>query len=133
MPRPDACSCYLWLRPILHALAQEDEDAAELDEAEVVERIAFVPHHEATEGAQPGEEPFDLPAAFVAPQWSAILRFGFLPVPAMWRDHLHTQLGQFRVEGVGVVGAVANEASRQGVYESRIERGSDETDLVRRS
>jgi hypothetical protein len=34
---------------------------AEVNKAEVVERMAFVTHHQLTEVAQPGEEPLDLP------------------------------------------------------------------------
>jgi hypothetical protein len=47
-------------------MPEEDEDTtevnkAEVNKAEVVERMAFVTHHQLTEVAQPGEEPLDLP------------------------------------------------------------------------
>jgi hypothetical protein len=48
-------------------------------------------------------------------------------------DHLDTQLSQRRIQGVGIVGPVANEAAGQRVYEAGVEGGSDQTDLVRRS
>ncbi len=43
--------------------SEQDEDAAEVDEAEVVERVALVARGQAAEVAQPGEESLDLPAA----------------------------------------------------------------------
>jgi hypothetical protein len=56
-----------WVEAISSIPAEQDEDATELDKAKVVQRVALITHNEATEGAQPSEEAFDLPAAFVAP------------------------------------------------------------------
>jgi hypothetical protein len=75
-------------------VAQQEEDASEVDEAEVVERVALIPDDQAAEVAQPSEESFDLPAAAIAAERSAVLRPGFLPVAPVWRDHLDPELGQ---------------------------------------
>lgn len=58
-------------------LTEQDKDTAEEDKAEIVERMALVPNDEATEVAQPGEEPFNLPTALEATEWSASWVFGF--------------------------------------------------------
>jgi hypothetical protein len=69
-------------------VAQQDEDAAELNKAEVIEGLALVAHDEAAEIAQPSEEPLDLPTTFVATERSAVLRLGFLPIASMRRNYL---------------------------------------------
>jgi hypothetical protein len=117
-------------------LAEQDKDTAEEDKAEIVERMALVANDEAPEVAQPGTEPLDAPAAPKAPQWTAVLGLGAFPAAPMRRDHLDAQVQERLVERIGVVGAVANEAQGQGVYETGVERGRrgrDEGNLVRRS
>jgi hypothetical protein len=79
-----------------------------LDEAEIVQRMAFIAHDEASEVPEPSEEAFDLPPPLVATQWAAILGLGLLAVPAMWSDHLDAQLGQVFIQWIGVIGAVAD-------------------------
>jgi hypothetical protein len=61
---------------ILHPLSEQDEDTAELDKAEVIERVTLIAHDQTPEGAEPREEALNLPAPLVAPQRAAILRFG---------------------------------------------------------
>jgi hypothetical protein len=95
--------------------------------------MAFIPHNEPTEVAQPSEEPLDLPTPFVATQRSAILGPLLLAVAAVGSNHLHSQLGQFHVQRIGVVGAVADQASRERIDEAGVEGRGDQTTLVRRS
>jgi hypothetical protein len=118
---------------ISHALAQQDADAAKLNEVKVVQSVALVAYDESTDGAQPGKEPLYLPTTLVATQRSAILRLGPLPVAAMRRDHRDSELGQRCVESISVIGAIADEASGEVGDEARVEGGSDEPTLVRRS
>jgi hypothetical protein len=57
---------------IARTLAQQDEDAAELDEAEIVESLAFVTHNKTAEVPKPSKESLDLPPApLAAPRSSA--------------------------------------------------------------
>ena len=42
-------------------LSEQDEDAAEMHEAQIVVRRALVAHHQPPKVAQPREEPLDLP------------------------------------------------------------------------
>lgn len=91
-------------------------------QAEVIERVAFIAHHQSAEIAQPGEQALDLPAAAIAAQRAAILGLGTHPSSTMWRDHLDPQGGQGQVQPVGVIGAIANQALRELVDEARFER-----------
>ena len=95
-------------------LSKQDKDAAKLNKAKVVQRVAFIANHEPTKIAQPGEQPLDLPTPLVTPQWSAILRLGLLPIAPMRRDHLDAELRQLFIEWIGVVRAIADEALGQG-------------------
>jgi hypothetical protein len=79
-----------------------------MDEAQEVERVALVTDDQPAVVAQPSEEPFDPPAALVPAQLSAVLGLGPLAVAPMRRDHLHPQLGQRLVQGIGVVGPVVS-------------------------
>jgi hypothetical protein len=47
-------------------MPQEDADASEADGAEEVLGVALPAVHEASVVLEPGEQPFDLPAALVA-------------------------------------------------------------------
>ena len=105
----------------------------QLDEAEVIERMPLIPNDEPTEIAQPGEEPLDLPLAPVPPQGSAILSLGAFPVATVGRDHLHAQVRQGDIQGIGIVGAIPNKALGQCGYKTGFEGRRDGADLVRRS
>jgi hypothetical protein len=50
------------------ALSEQDEDAAEVNEAQIVERMMLIAYHQSAKVPQPGEEPFDLPTALVPTQ-----------------------------------------------------------------
>ena len=113
-------------------LAEQDEDAAEVDEAEVVGGMIFIPDHEAPEVAQPGEEPLDLPPPLGAAQGAAILRFRFGAIAPMRSNHVNAQLAEASVKRVGVIRPVADEARRQRRYQPILQCGHYEGDLVGR-
>ena len=54
-------------------MPQEDTDASEVDEAEEVLGVALIAGDQPAVVLEPGEQPFDLPAALVASQGSAVL------------------------------------------------------------
>src|SRR5579864_6099968 len=114
-------------------MSQKNEEATEMNKAQEIEGVAFIADHQSAKIAQPGEEAFDLPAASIAPQWAAILRFRALAVAPMRGNHLHLQLGQRLIQPVRIVGAVTNEALGQRLYKAGVESGGDQGDLVRRS
>jgi hypothetical protein len=79
--------------------------------------VPLIARHEAPEVLQPCEEPFDLPAATVAAELSAVL----CDVPArraVWGDELDAALGELGVQGVAVVTAVADDARRQSAQKA---------------
>jgi hypothetical protein len=104
-----------------------------VDEAEVIERVAFIAHDEASEVAQPSEEALDLPAPLVAAQRAPILGLRAFAAASMRRNHLDTEFSQRLVQRVGVVGAIADEPFRQAGYEAGVEGGGDKRNLMRRS
>ena len=83
-------------------LAQQDADTPQVDETEVVERMTLIAHDQPAEVAQPCEEMFDFPAAFVAAQRPAVLGLGPCPDAPMRRDHFDARLRGRLVERVGV-------------------------------
>ena len=59
-----------------------------MDKAQVLERVAFKADDQAAEVTQPGEEPFDLPAAPRVAEWTTIVGLGTFAVAAVWGDQL---------------------------------------------
>ncbi len=104
-----------------------------MDEAEVVERMALVAHHQSPEVAEPREAPLHLPAALVASERTAILGLGAFPVPPMRGNHLDAEFYEGFIEGVGIIRPVADESLGQCIYEAGVEGGGDEGNFVRRS
>jgi hypothetical protein len=104
-----------------------------MNEAQVIERMTLITDNEPPEVAEPGEEPFDFPAALVPTQGATILGRRPRAVATMRRNHLNAQVGQRRIESVRIIGPVANEPMREVIYEAGVEGWCDERDLVRRS
>jgi hypothetical protein len=111
-------------------MPQEDQRAAELDHAEEVGSVAFPARGESAEVLQPGEESFDLPAAHVAAKGSAVLSSpSFASVGSNHLDAM--QLAKPRVQGVAIVGFVADQSLRDGGDMSLRERVFDQRGLIR--
>lgn len=83
-----------------YPLAEQDQDAAEVNETQVIERVALVANYQPEEVAKPGDEPFDLPATFVPPQETAILGLSPCAASSMGSNHLDAQLDKRRVQRV---------------------------------
>lgn len=64
---------------VISELPQEDEDAAEVEEAEEVLHLHLVAGDETTEVLKPGEKPLYLPAAPVSTQLTFILSLRLAP------------------------------------------------------
>lgn len=86
-----------------------------------------------TEILQPRKKAFDLPAPFVTPQFSPVLRVLFLAIRFMRRNHFGFKLGELFVERVGVVSFIADQLSRSLVGKTRTESLFDKSDFMRRS
>lgn len=88
-------------------MAQEDENASEVDHAKEVVVVKLVANDQAAKVLQPSEETFDLPATAVAAERSAILG-GILPVASMGRDHFDAQRSQFSIQTIGFIRGIAD-------------------------
>ena len=86
-----------------------------------------------TEILQPRKQALDLPAPFVAPQLSAVLRFWFLTIHFMWCNHLGFELRQLFVERIGIVSLVTDQFFRSLVGKTRKQSFFDKSDFMRRS
>jgi hypothetical protein len=64
-----------------------------MDKAQIVEGMALVAYHQTAIVAEPREESFDLPAALVAAQRTAVLGLGAYPSAAVGCDHFDPELG----------------------------------------
>ena len=111
-------------------MPQEDQRASELDHAEEVCGVSLPAACEAAEVLQPGEQPFDLPAAQVATQRPSILCF---PSPApIGSDYLDAvQLLEPRIQWVAVVGFVADQSLGDGGDMSLCKCAFDQRGLIR--
>jgi hypothetical protein len=71
-------------------MSQQEQHASELDHAEEIGGVPFPSRGESAEVLQQGEQPFNLPAAQIPPQWSAIVSFSsFAPIGS---DHFDAML-----------------------------------------
>src|SRR5271169_158805 len=82
---------------------------------------------------QPSKQALDLPTAAVAAQFSSVLGTGFAAVVLVWRDQLDPALPQLIIQGIAVIGAIADHPLRWGGGEALLEGGCDEPSLMRRS
>ena len=108
-----------WLEPI-SKLPEEYNEASELDKAEEVLGVVLPAHEDAALPLNPGEEALDEPASRLTAEPSSILR-GHLAVGAMWRNHLDAVASQLLVQGIAVVGAVADQILRLGFDHVEVE------------
>ena len=89
------------------------------------------PSDETAKVLQPGEEPFDLPAATIAAHRSTVLG-NIDAVRAVGRNQLDPPLlGQPRIQAITVVGRVADQPRRGAFRDGGIERLLDERDFMR--
>jgi hypothetical protein len=92
-------------------MPQEDQRTSELNHAEEVGGVSFPSAGKSSEVLQPCEEPFNLPAAHVAAEGSAVLSFPSLA--SVRSDHFDAvQLAKPCVQRVAIVGLVANQSLR---------------------
>jgi len=86
-----------------------------------------------TEVLQPRKQAFDLPASFVAAQFSAVLRSSFLSICFMRRDQLGFKCGKLFVQWIRIISFVADQFSRSLIGKARTESLFDKSDFMRRS
>src|SRR3982750_621518 len=104
-----------------------------MHEAEKILDVVIEACRDAPEVLKPRVEPLDLPAATVAAQLPPVLRRRLLPIPAVRRDQLDAAFGQLRVERVGVVSLVADQAFGPPGDKTLKESLADKGDFMRAS
>lgn len=91
--------------------------------------MTFIARDQSAKVLQPGEEAFDLPAAAVAAELSAILCLA--PAVAVGRDQFDVTLRrQTGVQAIRIVGLVTNQSDRRFAEELGVERLLDERDFA---
>lgn len=91
--------------------------------------MTFIARDQASEVLQPREEAFDLPAAAIPAELSAILRLA--PAAAVGRDQLDVALRrQAGVQSIRIVGLVADQSDRRFAEELGVEGLLDERDFA---
>src|ERR1043165_7228189 len=104
-----------------------------MHEAEEVLDMKVEPSRHAAEVLEPRPQPLPLPAAPVAPQLPPVLRRRLLPVSAVRRDQLDAAISQLRVERVGVVSLIPDQAFGLFGDKTLKESFADKGDFMRRS
>jgi hypothetical protein len=87
-------------------MPEQDNDAPELREAEVIVHPPLVAHHQPPGVREPSEQPLDLPAPLVAPELATVLGFPLLPVPTVRRYHHYAPFFESPIQRVRIVGPV---------------------------
>lgn len=82
---------------------------------------------------EPSEKALDLPTSAVSPNGSTILGFRPDSVPFVRRDHLDPKSGQVPVQGVAVIGLVADDPLRELRKKAPIKGFPDQLHFMRRS
>jgi hypothetical protein len=101
-----------------------------LNKREEIFSVPFIARHEAPELLQPREDAFYFPAAAVAPRGPTILGDGSA-AGFVRRDELNPAFRQVRIETVAVVAAIADEPTRQPLWEKALlQRVVDERDFA---
>src|SRR5258708_21837907 len=114
-------------------MPQEDDGTGELHHPEEILWVVFPANDHTAKIMKPCEQTLDLPAAPVATQHPAVLR-GFPAAPdGVRRDHLHTEtFANLSIQGVAVVGAVADQTLGSFGEEARLDGGIAERCSMRR-
>src|SRR3989449_4903772 len=114
-------------------VCSSDLEAAELEHPEEVGFVELPASYEPTEVMQPNEKAFDFPATTVTAQLATVLG-QIQAVGAVGRDHANAVLApQLAVQGVAVVGRIADHSFRPSTGETVLEGAFDEFRFMRRS
>ena len=112
-------------------MAKQYFGAGELEKPEKVLNRVFPAGDQTARVVEPGEDAFDLPAAFGAAERAAVLR-GDPATATMARDHLDAIVrAQLRVERITVVAAIADQSLGEVGEEPGVEGRRDEVWLIR--
>lgn len=91
--------------------------------------VELVTDDDSLEGVQPGDGPLDLPAASVATELSAVLRWRTDASLAVRADQFDIALSEPLTQWVAVGGAVVNQPTRNMQREGRVQERLDQVDF----
>src|SRR5580658_4804795 len=113
-------------------MPEKNHGASEAQEAEEVHRVVLMSGDDPSEVEEPREETLDLPTPLVTTKTATVVP-RFASDVSLRRQEAHAVLARESfVEGVAVVGLVADEILGQLVDDHRFESVFDEGDFVRR-
>ncbi len=116
---------------VVSSIATEQEnDATELHEAQVVHRMTLVAHHQSSEVAQLGAQALDLPTPSIASQLTPILSAWLASVAPMGGNHLDPASGQACIQWVAVIRPISNQSFRWLGGEAACQGGFNECDFM---
>ena len=96
--------------------------------------MVFPARDQSAEVVKPGKQTFDFPAAAVAAQFASILGGFSRASGVVWRDQVNSVFFlQELIEGITVVGSIADQSLRFGFCEPLLDGGFDEPGFMRRS
>jgi len=95
--------------------------------------MIFIPYHDSPEIVEPGEKAFDLPTSSVSPERPPVLCLGPFPPALMRRNHFDAQAGQRLIQGIAVIGLVADKLFGQPEEKTAPQGGLDQFYFMRRS
>ncbi len=120
------------LEPVSY-MPEHDLDAAELDHAEEVFSVILPTNHQPTKPVQPGKESFHAPTSAIAAERATVLGEPFA-IAFVRSDQLDiVGFQQIVIQGITIVGGVANQSFGKFVEEALPEDFFDELAFVGRS
>ncbi len=108
---------------------EQHGDRCELHKAQEVGGVVFPANQQPPLPLQPGKEPFDEPAAVIAPQVAAILGLECAGGP-MRRDHIHTVLLEVIIELIAGIRAIADQVLGLGFQHVEVKTELHQGDLM---
>jgi len=104
-----------------------------LDHAQEVFEVILPPDGDSAVVLKPGEKSLDFPSSSISSKWPSILGFGSLSAYSMRGDHLDADGCQPTVQGIGVIGLVADDSLGKPDHEPPPEGLFDQGHFMRRS
>ena len=92
-------------------MPKKNNRAARCRKPEKLRGATLIAGDQSTGVLEPGEEPFDFPAALIPAEWTPILR-EMHPIRAVGGNQLDAARGEGLVEAIAVVGGVTNQSGR---------------------
>ena len=104
-----------------------------MDKAQVIGEVIIETHRDMAEVAQPGKQPFDLPASLVSSQCPAILTLRLDSIRLMRGNHFNTQCVQLLVQRITIISLIPYKAIWRCLSKAGLKSWLNKGDFMRRS